>query len=148
MFYGETRVSIDDKGRLAIPTEHRAQVSALSANALVVCYNPFEADCLWIFPRPEWLRIRDQVMGLSSAKAAHREIQRRLVGAAAALDLDAQGRIVLPHAARGYANLGKQGVLLGIGMKFELWSEAAHSARLAQPIAEADISAAMLDLPL
>jgi MraZ protein len=145
MFYGETRVSIDEKGRLAIPTEHRAQISAFCANRLVVAYNPYEAECLWIFPKPSWEQVRDQVMRLSSAKAAHREFQRRLVGAAAQLELDASARIVLPHAARAQGNFGKSAILLGMGEKFELWSEAAYSARM-QPIAEQDVTTEMLEL--
>ncbi len=146
MFYGETRISIDDKGRVSIPTEHRAQIAALCAGALVISYNPYESECLWLFPKPEWERIREQTMRLSSAKAAHREFQRRLVGSAAHLDMDTNGRILLPHAARLQAALGKAAVLLGMGMKFELWSEAAHDQRMQAPIAEAAITPEMLEL--
>ncbi len=146
MFYGETRVSIDEKGRLALPTEHRAQILVNCANQLVVTYNPYDAECLWIFPKPEWERVRDQVMRLSSAKAAHREFQRRLVGCAAHLELDSSARIVLPHAARAQGNFGKAAILLGIGEKFELWNEATHSARMLQPLSEAQVTAEMLEL--
>jgi MraZ protein len=144
MFYGETRISIDEKGRLALPTEHRARIAAHCANCLVVSYNPFDTECLWIFPRPEWERVREQVMRLSSAKAAHREFQRRLVGAASVLELDSNSRLALPHALRGV--VGKSGVLLGLGEKFELWNEAAHTARMAAPIGEAQITPEMLEL--
>ena len=110
MFYGESTVAIDDKGRLAIPTSYREQLSALCANRLVVTYNPFERECLWVFPLPEWERTRDQVMQLSSFNTAHRDLQRKLVGAAARVELDGNGRIVLPHTARQVAGLQKQGV--------------------------------------
>lgn len=146
MFYGESTVAIDDKGRLAIPTSYREQLSALCANRLVVTYNPFERECLWLFPLPEWERTRDQVMQLSSFNMAHRDLQRKLVGAAARVELDGNGRIVLPHTARQVAALQKQGVLLGIGAKFELWSEAAQRARLELPIEEKDISDDMRQL--
>lgn len=146
MFYGESTVAIDDKGRLAIPTSYREQLSALCANRLVVTYNPFERECLWLFPLPEWERTRDQVMQLSSFNAAHRDLQRKLVGAAARVELDGNGRIVLPHTARQVAALQKQGVLLGIGAKFELWSESAQRARLELPIDEKDISDDMRQL--
>ena len=146
MFYGESTVAIDDKGRLAIPTSYREQLSALCANRLVVTYNPFERECLWVFPLPEWERTRDQVMQLSSFNTAHRDLQRKLVGAAARVELDSNGRILLPHTARQVAALQKQGVLLGIGAKFELWSEAAQRARLELPIEEKDISDDMRQL--
>ena len=146
MFYGESTVAIDDKGRLAIPTSYREQLSVLCANRLVVTYNPFERECLWLFPLPEWERMRDQVMQLSSFNTAHRDLQRKLVGAAARIELDNNGRILLPHTARQVAALQKQGVLLGIGAKFELWSEAAQRARLELPIDEKDISDDMRQL--
>jgi MraZ protein len=148
MFFGESRVSIDDKGRLTIPTEHRAQIAALSQNLLVVSYNPYEAGCLWIFTKPEWDRTRDAVMSLSSARAAHRDLQRRLVGAAAPVEPDSNSRIVLPHSLRLQIALGKQGVLLGLDRKFELWSEAAYQARMEQPIPESELTDAMIALPL
>jgi MraZ protein len=146
VFYGESTVAIDDKGRLAIPTAYREQLSSLCACRLVVTYNPFERECLWLFPLPEWERTRDQVMQLSSFSAAHRDLQRKLVGAAARVELDSNGRILLPQTARQVAALQKQGVLLGIGAKFELWSETAQRARLELPIEEKDISDDMRQL--
>ena len=148
MFFGETRISIDEKGRLALPTEHRASIFAICRGQLVVSYNPYESDSLWIFPKPEWERVRAQVMQLKTAKASHREFQRRLVGAAQILEMDANGRILLPHAARAHANLSKSAVLLGLGAKFELWGEAAHLSRMQQVISEAEVSPEMLELDL
>lgn len=145
MFYGETRVSIDEKGRLAIPTEHRARVAEVCSNCLVSCYSPYDAECLWVIPKPTWVQMRDQVMRLSTAFDAHRELQRRLVGAAAMLELDSNARIVLPLAARTHGNFGKGAVLIGMGEKFELWNEAAYLARL-QPISADKITAEMREL--
>jgi MraZ protein len=143
LFYGENAVAIDDKGRLSVPTAYRDALSALCQNRLVIAYNPFERECLWIFPLGEWERVRDQVMQLGSFVAAHRELQRKLVGAATHVSLDNNGRFLLPHSARQAAGLTKSAVLLGMGEKFELWSEAAQKARQELPIAEADISDAM-----
>ena len=128
---------------MAIPTGFRECMTALGDVRLVVAYNPFERDCLWIFPLAEWEKVRDQVMSLSSFNAAHRELQRKLVGAAAHVEPDANGRILLPQSARQAAGLDRRAVLLGIGSKLELWSEAAHQSRIQQTIGEADISAEM-----
>ena len=68
MFQGETAITLDDKGRIAIPAAHRDLVSK-SGNRLVVTYNPFEHGCLWIFPEKEWERVRDEVSALPSVKA-------------------------------------------------------------------------------
>ena len=60
MFQGETAISVDEKGRLAIPTAYREPIARVCNNRLVIAYNPFESGCLWVFPQPEWERVRDQ----------------------------------------------------------------------------------------
>ena len=75
MFQGETAITVDDKGRLTIPTSYRDQVADVCKNRLVVTYNPFETGCLWIFPYEEWERVRDDVNKLPSVKAVHRNLQ-------------------------------------------------------------------------
>lgn len=148
MLFGETAITIDDKGRMAIPSAYRETLSALCKNWLVVTYNPYERESLWLYPKPEWERVRDQVMSLSSQRQAHRDLQRKLVGAAAHVELDASGRLMLPATARASVGLTKHAVLLGMGMKFELWTEAAQRARLELPIGEGDISPEMAQLAI
>jgi MraZ protein len=75
VFQGETAITIDDKGRLTIPTAYREQVAGECANRLVITYNPFEPGCLWLFPYAAWELVRDQVNGLSKVVKAHREMQ-------------------------------------------------------------------------
>lgn len=148
MFQGETAISVDDKGRLAIPTAYRDQVAQACGNRLVLTYNPFEQGCLWVFPQPEWERVRDQVNALPSVKAVHRALQMKLVGAAAQVEPDGAGRILLPASQRVAAGIEKRAVLLGMGNKFELWSEQAHLAKIRQTIGEGEISEDMADLRL
>jgi MraZ protein len=148
MFQGETAITVDDKGRLAIPTAYRELVVRECANRLVVTYNPFEAGCLWIFPQNEWERVRDQVNALPSVKAVHRDLQRKLVGAAAPVEPDSASRILLPSSQRSSAGIEKKAVLLGMDTKFELWSEQAHLSRIRQTIDEDQISDDMAELRL
>lgn len=148
MFQGETAISVDDKGRLAIPTAYRELIARDCGNRLVVTYNPFESGCLWLFPQAEWERVRDAVNALSSVKAVHRNLQMKLVGAAAALEPDGNSRVLLPASQRSAAGIEKRAVLLGMGNKFELWSEQAHLAKIRQTIGEEEISDEMTDLRL
>ncbi|WP_374604311.1 division/cell wall cluster transcriptional repressor MraZ [Arenimonas sp.] len=148
MFQGETAITIDDKGRLAIPTAYRDQVARACANRLVVTYNPYEAGCLWLYPEATWEKVRDQVNALPNAKRVHRNLQLKLVGAATVLEPDGNGRVTLPASHRNAAGLEKKAVLLGMGGKFELWSEQAHLAQIRQTIGEDEISEDMLDLRL
>ena len=99
MFQGETSVTLDDKGRIAIPAVHRDVVAKASGNRLVVTYNPFEHGCLWITPQNAWEHLRDQVNALSSVKRVHRDVQLKLVGAAATVELDGNARVLVPTFA-------------------------------------------------
>ena len=147
MFQGETAVTLDDKGRVAIPAAYREAVAA-TGNRLVITYNPFEHGCLWISPDAEWERMRDEVMKLSNVKAMHRALQMKLVGAAMHVEPDANGRIQLPASHRNTSAIEKRAVLLGMGDKFELWSEQAHQAKIRQTITEEEITEEMLTLKL
>lgn len=148
MFQGETAITVDDKGRLAIPTAYRELVAQHCGNRLVVTYNPYEAGCLWLYPVAAWDTVRDEVNRLSMAKRVHRIMQLKLVGGATHLDVDGSGRVLLPASHRNATGIEKKAVLLGMGNKFELWSEQAHMAQIRQTIGDDDVSDAMLELSL
>ena len=146
MFQGETAITVDDKGRLAIPAAHRDAVSACG-NRLVITYSPFD-ECLYLYPQDVWEKVRDQVNALSGAKKDHRVYKRKLVGSAAPVELDANGRISIPSSHRSAVGIEKKAVLLGLGDKFELWSEQAHHAQMRQSIGDDDLSDQLLELKL
>lgn len=148
MFQGETAITLDDKGRIAIPAMYRDVVARECANRLVVTYNPFEQGSLWIFPEAEWESVRDQVNGMRgvAVRQALQKLQRKLVGAAAHVELDGNARISIPASHRSACALEKKAVLLGMGNKFELWSEAAHLATIRETISEEQLTEEMLDL--
>ena len=148
MFQGETAITIDDKGRLAIPTSYRDLVAGECGNRLVVTYNPFDNGSLYLYPLPVWERVRDQVNALSKMKATNRNLQLKLVGAATFVELDGSGRIGVPPSMRRTADIEKRAVLVGMGDKFELWSEQAHHAQMRQTLGDADMDADLLELQL
>ena len=148
MFQGETAITIDDKGRLAIPTSYRDQVARECGNHLVLTYNPFDAGCLYLYPQAVWERVRDQVNALPRTRSVSRNLQLKLVGAATFLEPDGSGRVSLPASHRNAVGIEKKAVLLGMGDKFELWSEQAHHAQIRQTISDGDLSDELLDLQL
>ncbi|MGH8121516.1 MAG: division/cell wall cluster transcriptional repressor MraZ, partial [Rudaea sp.] len=93
-------------------------------------------------------KVRDQVNALSSVKRVHRDLQLKLVGAAAAVEPDGSARVLVPASQRNAAGIEKRAVLLGMNAKFELWSEQAHLDKIRQTIDEADLSGEMLGLKL
>jgi MraZ protein len=148
MFQGESAITIDDKGRLAVPTAHRELVARECGNRLVITYNPFESGALWIYPRQVWERVRDQVNALPKVKKVNRALQLKLVGAAEFVELDGNGRISIPASHRAAVGIEKKAVLLGMGDKFELWSEQAHHAQIRQTVSDEDLGEEQLDLQL
>jgi len=148
MFQGETSITLDDKGRLALPTAYRELIASACGNRLVFTYNPFEQGCLWLFPHAEWEAVRNQVNALSSVKRVHRDLQLKLVGAAAAVEPDGNARVLVPASQRNAAGIEKKAVLLGMDRKFELWSEQAHLDKIRLTIGEHELSDEMLGMKL
>ncbi len=148
VFQGETAITIDDKGRMAVPTAYRDLIARACDGRLVFTYSPFEAGALYLYPQPAWERVRDQVNALPRTKRNSRIFQLKLVGAAAFVEPDGNGRISVPASQRAAVGIEKRAVLLGMGDKFELWSEQAHHAQIRQVITDEDLSDGLLDLAL
>ncbi|MCC7486968.1 MAG: division/cell wall cluster transcriptional repressor MraZ [Burkholderiales bacterium] len=120
MFRGVAQLNLDSKGRLAVPARFRDALAERCAGALVITADTDR--CLLIYPLPDWEPIEQKLMSLSSFNAQIRELQRRLVGYAEDVVMDATGRILVPPALRQFAQLEKIVVLVGQGSKFELWN--------------------------
>jgi MraZ protein len=122
MFQGAAQLNLDSKGRLAIPSRHRDVLLAECSGQLVLTA---DADgCLLFYPQPEWEPIRDKLLKMSALDPRIRALQRRLIGYAEEVEMDAAGRVLISPALRGYATLDKRVMLIGQGNKFELWDEA------------------------
>ena len=148
MFQGETAITIDDKGRLAIPTSYREIVARECGNRLALTYSPFESGCMYLYPQPVWEQLRDQVNALPRIQPRSRLLQRKLVGAATFVEPDGNSRISIPASQRGAVGIEKRAVLLGMGDKFELWSEQAHHAQIRLTLDDADLDDGLQDLVL
>lgn len=123
VFRGINALHIDTKGRVGIPTKYREQLLLESNNAVVLTIDT-EERCLLMYPIVEWVLLEAKLASLPSFNPAARRIQRLLIGHASDLEVDKQGRILLPALLREYAGLDKKAVLVGQGKKFELWDEA------------------------
>jgi MraZ protein len=119
MFRGGTPVSLDNKGRLAVPARYRETLISLCAGHLIVTADP--SKCLLIYPQPVWEPIEQKLNSLSSFNPQTRSLQRLLVGNACDVEMDGAGRILVPPSLRAFAGLSKEVVLVGQGAKFELW---------------------------
>ena len=121
MFRGATKVTLDAKGRLAIPTGYRERIATRCDGQLVVTID--KDYCLLIYPFPDWEEIERKLVRLPSLNKRARRLQRLMVGHATEVNLDGHWRILLSRELREFAGLGRQAMLIGQGNKFELWDE-------------------------
>jgi MraZ protein len=137
LFRGVSVLNLDAKGRLAIPARYREQLQACCASRLVITV---DADhCLLIYPEPNWVEIERKLERLPSFNPTARKLQRLYIGHAQDVEMDAQGRVLLPPSLRDFASLDKRVALVGQGNKFELWDEDAWVRRRDEWLNEADL---------
>ena len=120
-FQGAIALTLDAKGRLAIPARHREALVEASDGQLVLTAHPHR--CLLLYPEPAWLPIRDKVLATSSLNPQAASIKRLLVGNARDETLDSAGRLLIAPELRQFAGLEKQVWLVGLGSHFEIWSD-------------------------
>ncbi|MGL5758050.1 division/cell wall cluster transcriptional repressor MraZ [Plesiomonas sp.] len=120
MFRGAHTLNLDNKGRMAIPSRYRTSLLEACQGQLI-CTLDIHHPCLLLYPLPEWERIEQILMTLSSINPNERRIQRLLLGHATECEIDSAGRILLATHLRLHADLVKEIVLVGQLNKFEIW---------------------------
>lgn len=135
MFRGANAISLDAKGRLAMPSRYRDELLSRCAGQLIVTVDAVD-PCLCVYPLIEWELIEAKLRQLPSFVEENRRLQRVLIGNAVDLELDGNGRFLVPPRLREHAGLDKHVMLVGQLNKFQLWNENAWNA-----LAEADLAA-------
>ncbi len=151
MFRGVQHINMDAKGRLAMPARQREPLMSQCEGQLVATIDT-QAQCLFLYPLPEWEQIEREIQQLPALNPAVKRFQRLVLGYATDLELDGNGRVLLPASLREYAGLEKKLVLVGQGKKLELWSEdlwlAERDKALAESAADAELPEELLSLTL
>lgn len=117
MFMGEYSHTIDAKGRLIIPSKFR---EALGDEFVVT---KGMDGCLFVFDEPEWQAFEEKLRSLPMIDKEARQFTRFFLAGAASLEVDKQGRILLPGVLREFAGITKDAVLVGVGSRVEIWSK-------------------------
>lgn len=133
MFRGANTLSLDNKGRLSIPTRYR-EVLLSESEGKMVCTVDLHQSCLLLYPLIEWEDVEFKLRQLSSMNPHERRVQRVLLGNAHEVDMDKSGRILVPAQLRQHAGLEKSIVLSGQLNKFEMWSEVQWQAQMEEDI--------------
>ncbi|MEQ9395019.1 division/cell wall cluster transcriptional repressor MraZ [Haliea sp.] len=144
MFRGVQHINMDAKGRLAMPARQREPLLSQCSGQIVATIDT-QATCLVIYPLPDWERIEQQIQALPALKPAVKRFQRLVLGYATDLELDGNGRILLPQPLRDYARLDKKLVLVGQGNKLELWAEELWLAECEQALLDSGPEAELPD---
>lgn len=153
MLRGLAACSIDEKGRVTVPSNYRKILMEEADGKLVLTIDT-EDRCLLLYPLSNWLVIEEQLSKLPSLNPASRRIQRLLIGHATDLELDRQGRILLPSLLREYAGLNDKSIMMvGLGNKVAIYGEAQWQLRRDAWLSEgmdedAEMPAELQSLPL
>ncbi len=121
MFYGSHAISMDSKGRIAIPARVRELLEECHRNIVLTAHT--ENRCLHMYPESQWQEILPKIEALPSFNKVSRRAKLLLIGHASPLQLDTNGRVLVPPTLREYAQLEKKLILVGQGKGLELWNE-------------------------
>jgi len=127
LFQGASELSLDAKGRIAVPTKHR---DALLSGTGRVVLTGHPDRCLLLFPSAAFEPISAKIAQLPTMEAHARWWRRMVIGYAEELEPDSSGRILIPPALRRLAEIQKSVMLVGQGTHFELWSLERWEAQL------------------
>ena len=144
-FHGAAVITLDAKGRIAIPTRHRAALLD-AGETLVLTAHP--DGCVLLYPAPEWEPVRAKVEGFPSFNPQASWWKRLLLGFEEHVTPDGSGRILLPAALRTHAGLEREAMMVGQGRYFELWDSGVWSAKLSQALASTGTPPGMEDFSL
>ena len=119
MFIGEYTISMDSKGRVAIPSKFRNLL-----NSMAVVTRGLDQS-LFLYPKKEWETIAGKLAALPLTNANSRAFSRLMLAGAFAAEMDKQGRMMIPDYLRKFANLSKRIVVAGLFNRIEIWDEQA-----------------------
>ena len=118
MFIGEYTHTIDEKGRMAIPSKMRRDVGSGAVVTRGI------DNCLWLFPKKEWQALAEKLASLPLSDAPSRAFSRLMLAGAMEVEFDSQGRVLLPAYLRSFAGLKKNAIVAGLFNRLEVWDAA------------------------
>ncbi len=119
MFIGEFEYRVDEKGRVPVPPKFRTE--ELKKEGVVLC--PGMEKCITIYPISEWKKIADSLTSGPIIPSKLRKLNRAIFATAFNVEIDGQGRIVIPNQLRQYAGINEEVVVAGANNYVELWGK-------------------------
>jgi MraZ protein len=117
MFIGEYSISVDNKGRMAVPAKFRANLG----NGAVLTRGLDKS--LFLYPISQWEKIAEKLAALPISQANSRAFARLMLAGAFDVEIDKQGRMMVPEYLRKFAGITKKVVVAGLYDRLEIWNE-------------------------
>jgi MraZ protein len=121
MFYGEFSHSLDKKNRLIIPAKFRETFKEHYIEKLIITRGLDR--CLFVFPEDEWKSQEAKFKSLSFTKSETRKFNRLYFSGASELEIDKQGRVLIPTYLKSYAGIKREVVIVGVSNRIEIWAK-------------------------
>ncbi|MBI2607490.1 MAG: division/cell wall cluster transcriptional repressor MraZ [Candidatus Doudnabacteria bacterium] len=122
MFIGEHSLSMDVKGRIAVPVKFRPMLN----NGIVITRGLDKS--LFVYTKPEWGKLAEKLSQLPLATANSRAFARLMLAGAWDAEMDKQGRVIIPDYLRKFASLAKKVIMAGLYNRIEIWDQEAWEA--------------------
>ena len=135
-FTSEYESKLDSKGRLVLPARIKAQLPAdgEGGNELVI-RRGFE-QCLIVYPMVEFKKVFSKISSLNEFNEEYRKLQRNFLSGVVTVELDNNGRFLIPKNMLAYAQVDKDAILVGMGNKVEVWNPTIYEKHLIQDPSE------------
>jgi MraZ protein len=127
-FSSEYECKLDAKGRMVLPAKVKSNLPVADANTIIVSRG-FET-CLVIYPLIEWNKVFAKVSGLNEFNEEYRNFQRNFFRGNTELELDNNGRFLIPKSLLKYAQIDKDAIMVGMGNRLEVWNPDLYDAFL------------------
>lgn len=126
-FTSEHESKLDAKGRLVLPARIKAQLP--EGEQELVIRKGFE-QCLILYPTVEFKKVFSRISALNEFNEEYRKLQRNFLSGVVTVELDSNGRFLLPKNMLAYAQLDKEAMLVGTGNKVEIWNPSVYEKHL------------------
>ncbi|HWA34496.1 MAG TPA: division/cell wall cluster transcriptional repressor MraZ [Cyclobacteriaceae bacterium] len=130
-FTSEYESKLDAKGRLVLPARIKSQLPTDGGSQELVIRRGFE-PCLIVYPMVEFKKVFSKISGLNEFNEEYRKLQRNFLSGVVTVELDGNGRFLIPKNMLAYAQIDKDAILVGTGNKVEIWNPSVYEKHLIQ----------------
>jgi MraZ protein len=143
MYIGEFEYRVDEKGRVPVPPKFRTE--DLKKEGVVLC--PGMEKCITIYPISEWRKLADSLTSGPIIPSKLRKLNRAIFATAFNVEIDGQGRIMVPAQLRQFAGIDDEVIIAGVNTHLELWSKAEWQTEISSSQEESWHTIETMELP-